>query len=83
MKSIFEEMGGKYRQMGDYFIPDITLLDDGEYQKEPFLRLWFDQLSYPHILYLALHAIHLFSTHLYLWVFCPEFLLQKEALAVR
>ena len=32
MKSIFEEMGGTYRQVGDYFIPNITLPDDGEYQ---------------------------------------------------
>ncbi|WP_373730096.1 TnpV protein [Bacteroides heparinolyticus] len=32
MKTIFEEMGGTYRQVGDYFIPDITLPDDGEYQ---------------------------------------------------
>ena len=32
MKSIFEEMGGTYRQVGDYFIPNLTLPDDGEYQ---------------------------------------------------
>ena len=32
MKSIFEEMGGTYRQVGDYFISNITLPDDGEYQ---------------------------------------------------
>ena len=32
MKTIFEEMGGTYRQVGDYFIPSITLPDDGEYQ---------------------------------------------------
>lgn len=32
MKTIFEEMGGTYRQVGDYFIPNITLSDDGEYQ---------------------------------------------------
>ena len=25
MKSLFEEMGGTYRQVGDYFIPDIEL----------------------------------------------------------
>ncbi len=30
MKTIFEEMGGTYRQVGDYFIPNITLPDDGE-----------------------------------------------------
>ena len=27
MKTIFEEMGGTYRQVGDYFIPNITLPD--------------------------------------------------------
>ncbi len=32
MKTIFEEMGGTYRQVGDYFIPNLTLPDDGEYQ---------------------------------------------------
>ena len=25
MKSLFEELGGTYRQVGDYFIPDIEL----------------------------------------------------------
>jgi hypothetical protein len=32
MKSIFEEMGGTYRQVGDYFIPNRVLPDDGNYQ---------------------------------------------------
>ena len=32
MKTIFKEMGGTYRQVGDYFIPNITLPDDGEYK---------------------------------------------------
>ena len=31
MKSIFEEMGGIYRQVGDYFIPNLVLPDDGNY----------------------------------------------------
>ena len=31
MKSIFEEMGGTYRQVGDYFIPNLVLPDDGNY----------------------------------------------------
>ena len=26
MKSIFEEMGGTYRQVGDYFIPNLALV---------------------------------------------------------
>lgn len=32
MKSLFEETGGTYRQMGDYFIPNFVLPDDGNYQ---------------------------------------------------
>ena len=32
MKSIFEEMGGTYRQVGDYFIPNLALPDTGNYQ---------------------------------------------------
>ena len=32
MKSLFEEMGGTYRQVGDYFIPNLVLPDDGVYQ---------------------------------------------------
>lgn len=32
MKSIFEEMGGTYRQEGDYLIPNLILPDTGDYQ---------------------------------------------------
>ena len=32
MKSLFEEMGGTYRQVGNYFIPNLVLPDDGNYQ---------------------------------------------------
>ena len=39
MKSIFEEMGVTYRQVGDYFIPNITLPDDGEYQIGKYGRM--------------------------------------------
>lgn len=39
MKIIFEEMGGTYRQVGDYFIPNITLPDDGEYQIGKYGRM--------------------------------------------
>ncbi len=28
MKSLFEEMGGTYRQVGDYLIPNLVLSDD-------------------------------------------------------
>lgn len=39
MKSLFEEKGGTYRQVGDYFIPNITLPDDGEYQIGKYGRM--------------------------------------------
>ena len=39
MKTIFEKMGGTYRQVGDYFIPNITLPDDGDYQIGKFGRM--------------------------------------------
>ena len=32
MKSIFEEMGGTYRQEGDYLIPNLALPDEPKYQ---------------------------------------------------
>ncbi|TGY88715.1 TnpV protein [Petralouisia muris] len=32
MKSIFEEMGSTYRQVGDYLIPNLVLPDTGNYQ---------------------------------------------------
>ncbi len=32
MKSLFEQMGGTYRQAGDYLIPNLTLPDTGDYQ---------------------------------------------------
>ena len=52
MKSIFEEMGGTYRQVGDYFIPNITLLDDGEYQIGKYGRMHRSYLKeYRKILY--------------------------------
>lgn len=52
MKSIFEEMGGTYRQVGDYFIPNITLPDDGEYQIGKYGRMHRSYLKeYRKILY--------------------------------
>ena len=52
MKTIFEEMGGTYRQVGDYFIPNITLLDDGEYQISKYGRMRRSYLKeYRKILY--------------------------------
>ena len=52
MKSIFEEMGGTYLQVGDYFIPNITLPDDGEYQIGKYGRMRRSYLKeYRKILY--------------------------------
>lgn len=39
MKSIFEEMGGTYRQVGDYFIPNLVLPDDDNYQIGKYGRI--------------------------------------------
>lgn len=39
MKSLFEEMGGTYRQVGDYFIPNLALPDDGDYQIGKYGRM--------------------------------------------
>lgn len=39
MKSIFEQMGGTYRQMGDYLIPNIVLPDTGDYQIGKYGRM--------------------------------------------
>ena len=52
MKTIFEEMGGTYRQVGDYFIPNITLPDDGGYQIGKYGRMRRSYLKeYRKILY--------------------------------
>ena len=39
MKSLFEEMGGTYRQVGDYLIPNLVLSDDGNYQIGKYGRM--------------------------------------------
>lgn len=52
MKTIFEEVGGTYRQVGGYFIPNITLPDDGEYQIGKYGRMRRSYLKeYRKILY--------------------------------
>lgn len=52
MKSIFEEMGGIYRQVGDYFIPNLVLPDDGNYQIGKYGRMRRSYLKEHHpILY--------------------------------
>ena len=39
MKSLFEEMGGTYRQEGDYLIPNLALPDDGNYEIGKYGRM--------------------------------------------
>ena len=39
MKSIFEEMGGTYRQLGDYLIPNHTLPAEPEYRFGKYGRM--------------------------------------------
>ena len=39
MKSLFEEMGGTYRQEGDYLIPNLALPDEPEYQIGKYRRM--------------------------------------------
>ena len=52
MKTIFKEMGRTYRQVGDYFIPNITLPDDGEYKIGKYGRMRRNYLKeYRKILY--------------------------------
>ena len=45
MKSLFEEMGGTYRQEGDYLIPNLTLQDDGNYEIGKYGRMRLDYLK--------------------------------------
>ena len=39
MKSLFEEMGGTYRQEGDYLIPNLVLTETGDYQTGKYGRM--------------------------------------------
>ena len=52
MKSIFEEMGGTYRQVDDYLIPNLVLPDTGNYQIGKYGRMRRSYLKeYRKILY--------------------------------
>lgn len=52
MKSIFEEMGGTYRQVGNYFIPNLVSQDDSNYQIDKYGRMRRSYLKeYHKILY--------------------------------
>ena len=45
MKSLFEEMGGTYRQDGDYLIPNLALPNDGDYEIGKYGRMRLDYLK--------------------------------------
>ena len=45
MKSLFEEMGGTYRQDGDYLIPNLALPNDGDYEIGKYGRMHLDYLK--------------------------------------
>ena len=45
MKSLFEEMGGTYRQEGDYLIPNLALPDDDDYEIGKYGRMRLDHLK--------------------------------------
>lgn len=52
MKSLFEEMGGTYRQEGDYLIPNLALPGEPEYQIGKYGRMRRSYLKeYRKILY--------------------------------
>ena len=39
MKSLYERMGGTYRQEGDYFVPNLALPDTGAYPLGKYGRM--------------------------------------------
>ena len=45
MKSLFEEMGGTYRQEGDYLIPNLALPNDGNYETGKYGRMRLNYLK--------------------------------------
>lgn len=55
MKSLFEQMGGTYRQEGDYLIPNLVLPDTGNYQIGNYERMRRAYLKEHHrVLYTSL-----------------------------
>ena len=45
MKSLFEKMGGTYRQEGDYLVPNLALPNDGDYEIGKYGRMRLDYLK--------------------------------------
>ena len=55
MKSLFEEMGGTYRQEGDYLIPNLALPNDDDYEIGKYGRM--------HLSYLKEHRKILYTNY--------------------
>ena len=65
MKSLFEEMGGTYRQEGDYLIPNLALPDEPEYQIGKYGRMRRSYLKeHRHVLYANLPTNGTLHRHL-------------------
>ena len=45
MKSLFEQMGGTYRREGDYWVPDLKLREQEEYQIGKYGRMHLNFLK--------------------------------------
>ena len=55
MKSLFEQNGGTYRREGDYFVPNLTLPEEPEYEIGIWGRRRLDYLKkHKRILYVHL-----------------------------
>ena len=70
MKSLFEEMGGTYRQEGDYLLPNLSLPPDGEnYQIGKYGRLRKQYLKeHRPGLYTCMHIKIFLRHHQHVWV---------------
>ena len=65
MKSLFEEMGGTYRQEGDYLIPNLALPNDDNYEIGKYGRKRLDYLKeHRKILYTNYVTEGILSKHL-------------------
>ena len=65
MKSLFEEMGGTYRQKGDYLIPNLALQNDDDYEIGKYGRIRLDYLKeHRKILYTNYITEGILSKHL-------------------
>ena len=65
MKSLFEQMGGTYRQEGDYLIPNLALPEEPDYQIGKYGRMRRSYLNEHHpILYTNLLTSGTLHRHL-------------------